>query len=69
MAKNDPVKGEVEVTPPFPKLIEVSQDEAAVLRAVLYRDFSSKLAHGGLGPLLSLAPSETAVLIAFLNRI
>lgn len=69
MAKNESIKGEVESVLSSPNLVEVTDRERAVLRTVLYRDFTAKLAHGGLGPLLSLTPDETEVLVGFLRRV
>lgn len=69
MSKNDPPKGEPEVVPPFPKMLQLSEVEHMALKAVLHRDWTCRQSHGGLRELLSLNHTLTAALLAFLERI
>lgn len=51
------------------RMIEVSDEEVAVLRTVLSRESISRPSYNGLRQLLSLSPIESDILLAFLRKI
>ena len=69
MAKNESLRGEPEIIPPFPKTVQLSEQEHIALKAVLHRDWTSRQSHGGLRQLLSLSHGEYLSLMDFLNRV
>ncbi len=51
-----------------PKTVSVSEDEIVAARAVLDRERTAAISHGGLRGLLSLSTDEHAALVALLSR-
>jgi len=49
--------------------IDITPEERTVLKKVLERETTAKVAHGGLKGLLSLNDSDTGILLGFLKRI